>query len=280
LQIGALQCARPEARQRQDRGQGGRRQARAPHSANLYEGTLSGTLGAQADGHIALRDTLTGVAIGPLLRDVAQQDKLEGKGNLSLDVNAAGKSVSAMKKALAGTAKVDLRDGAIKGIDIGKILSKARSALGQQQAQAEASSERTDFSSMTASFNIKNGVAQNDDLDVKAPVFRITGAGKIDIGNSNLDYVTKAAVVATAKGQGGAEVDQLSGITVPVRLSGSFDNLKYDVNYGAVATDLAKSKAGEKLREKLEERLGVGKSDDKSGQGGSTADKLRGLFGR
>jgi AsmA protein len=280
LQIGALQVRGLKLANVKTEVKAAGGKLEAPHSANLYEGTLSGTLGAQADGHIALKDTLTGVAIGPLLRDVAQQDKLEGKGNLSLDVNAAGKSVSAMKKALAGTAKVDLRDGAIKGIDIGKILSKARSALGQQQAQAEASSERTDFSSMTASFNIKNGVAQNDDLDVKAPVFRITGAGKIDIGNSNLDYVTKAAVVATAKGQGGAEVDQLSGITVPVRLSGSFDNLKYDVNYGAVATDLAKSKAGEKLREKLEERLGVGKSDDKSGQGGSTADKLRGLFGR
>jgi AsmA protein len=88
-------------------------------------------------------------------------------------------------------------------------------------------------------------------------------------------------VVATASGQGGKEVDQLSGVTVPVRLSGSFDNLKYDVNYGAVATDLAKSKAGEKLREKLEERLGVkGGSGDSSGQGGSTADRLRGLFGR
>jgi hypothetical protein len=55
--------------------------------------------------------------------------------------------------------------------------------------------------------------------------------------------------------------------------------MKYDVNYGAVATDLAKSKAGEKLRERLEERLGGSKSGE-SGQGGSNADKLRGLFGR
>jgi len=280
LQIGALQVRGLKLANVKTEVQAAGGKLEAPHSANLYEGTLSGTLGAQADGRIALKDTLNGIAIGPLLRDAAQQDKLEGKGNLSLDVNAAGKSVNAMKKALAGTAKVDLRDGAIKGIDIGAILQKARSALGQQQAQAAASTERTDFSSLTASFNIKNGVAHNEDLDVKAPLFRITGSGNIDIGNSSLDYVTKAAVVATAKGQGGAAVDQLSGITVPVRLSGSFDNLKYDVNYGAVATDLAKSKAGEKLREKLEERLGVGKSDDKSGQGGSTADKLRGLFGR
>jgi AsmA protein len=89
-------------------------------------------------------------------------------------------------------------------------------------------------------------------------------------------------VVNTTKGQGGAEVDQLSGLTVPVRLSGSFDNLKYDVNYGAVAADLAKSRVGEQLRDRLKERLGgaKGESGDKAGQGGSTADKLRGLFGR
>jgi AsmA protein len=224
---------------------------------------------------------MTGIAIGPLLRDAAQQDKLEGKGNLALDVSAAGKSKNAMKRSLGGTAKVELRDGAIKGIDIAAILQKGRSLLGQQQAQAQASAERTDFSSMTASFNIKNGVAHNDDLDVKAPVFRMSGQGNIDIGNSSLDYTTKASLVATTKGQGGAGADQLSGLTVPVRLSGPFADMKYDVNYGAVATDLAKSKAGEKLREKLEERLGVKPgSGGEASQGGSTADKLRGLFGR
>ncbi len=279
LQIGALQVRGLKLANVKTEVKAGGGKLEAPHSANLYEGTLSGMLGLQAEGRVALRDTLTGIAIGPLLRDAAQQDKLEGKGNLALDVNATGKSVNALKRALAGTAKLDLRDGAIKGIDIAAILRKARSALGQQQAQAAATSERTDFSEMSASFNIKNGVAHNDDLDVKAPLFRIGGRGDIDIGNSSLDYVTKAAVVGTAKGQGGAEADQLSGITVPVRLSGPFDNMKYDVNYGAVATDLAKSKAGEKLREKLEERLGGGKSGE-SGQGGSTADKLRGLFGR
>ena len=272
LQIGALQVRGLKLANVKTEVKAANGQLNAPHSANLYEGTLSGVLGAHADGRITLKDTLNGIAIGPLLRDAAQQDKLEGKGNLSLDVNAAGKSVNAMKRSLAGTAKADLHDGAIKGIDIAAILQKARNALGRQEAQAQASAERTDFSSLTASFNIKNGVAHNEDLDVKAPVFRLTGSGNIDIGNSSLDYTTKASLVATAKGQGGAQADQLSGLTVPVRLSGGFDNLKYDVNYGAVATELAKSKAGEKLKEKLEERLGA--------QGGSTADKLRGLLGR
>ena len=227
----------------------------APHAANLYEGSVAGALTLHADGRVALKETLTGVAIGSLLKDVAQQDRLEGRGNLALDVLAAGKTVGAMKKSLAGTAKLNLRDGAIKGIDIAAVLRKAKSLLGQQSAQAANTPERTDFSELAASFTIKNGVAHNDDLDVKAPLFRISGRGDIDIGNSRIDYVTKAAVVATAKGQGGAELSDLAGLTVPVQLSGPLDAMKYQVDYGAVATDLAKSKAGEKIRERLEDRL-------------------------
>ena len=74
-------------------------------------------------------------------------------------------------------------------------------------------------------------MAHNEDLDVKAPLFRLGGAGDINIGASSLDYSAKAAVVATSKGQGGAERDNLAGLTVPVHLSGPFDDLKYQVDY-------------------------------------------------
>jgi AsmA protein len=115
-------------------------------------------------------------------------------------------------------------------------------------------------------------VAHNEDLDVKAPLIRLTGRGDIDIGNSRIDYVTRAAVVASAKGQGGAERSELAGLTLPVRVSGPFDDLSYKVDYGAAVAEAAKSKAGARLkeevesrREKIEERLG---------------DKLKGLLGR
>lgn len=235
----------------------------SPHSASLYEGKVAGALSLQADGNrIALKEDLTGVAIGPLLKDVAQKDLLEGRGNVALDVNAAGPSVEAMKKALAGSARLQLKDGAVKGFNLAEALRKAKAALGSKSEKAAADqTQKTDFSEMSASFVIRNGVAHNEDLDMKAPLFRVTGKGDVDIGNSRLDYVTKATVVGTSKGQGGAELSELSGVTVPVHLTGPFDAMKYEVNYGAVAADLAKSKAGAKI----EKRLGG---------------KLKGLFGR
>jgi AsmA protein len=243
-----------------------------PHSANLYEGTLAGTVTLDGNANrVGLKETLSNIAVGPLLRDAAQQDKLEGRGNVALDVSAAGKTVNALKSALAGSAKLNLRDGAIKGVDIGALLQKARSALGRQSEAAD-SKQKTDFSEMSASFAIKNGVAHNEDLDVKAPLFRLGGAGDIDIGRSTINYVAKASVVATTTGQGGKGLDQLAGLTVPVKLTGPLDSMKYEVDYKAVAGDLAKSKIGEKAQEAIDKNKG--KVEEQ------VRDRLKGLLGR
>jgi AsmA protein len=273
LQIGALQVQGLKLANLKTelRVAGGKAEV-GPHSAGLYEGSLAGSLSLDGNtNRVALKEALTNIAVGPLLRDFTEQDRLEGRGNVSLDVSAAGKSVNAMKSALAGSAKVQLRDGAIKGINIGELLRKARSLGSNSEGQADAK-EKTDFSELSASFAIKNGVAHNEDLEVKAPLFRIGGAGDIDIGKSTINYVVKAAVVATAKGQGGKELEELAGLTVPVRLSGPLDDMKYQVDYRAVAGDLAKSKVGGKLKEGIDKRKD--KIEDK------VRDRLKGLIGR
>ena len=230
----------------------------APHSAKLYEGTLEGALTLDANGNrVALKETLANVALGPLVKDMMSRDAVEGRGNVTLDVTAAGTSVNAMKKQLAGTARVELRDGALKGVNLAEALRKTKAAFGSKSAQQQPAdpSQRTDFSEMTASFTVRNGVAHNEDLDVKAPLVRLGGAGDIDIGNSQLDYVARATVVATSKGQGGAELDHLSGLTVPVKLSGPFDAPKVEIDYRALAAGAAKAKAKEKVKDKLRDLL-------------------------
>ncbi len=258
----------------------------SPHSAMLYEGSLAGALSVDANGNrLALKENLQGVSVGPLVRDVAGRDAIEGRGNVSLELQGAGATVGAIKKSLDGNARIALRDGAIKGINIGEKLRKARATLGSQSAKRELAegAEKTDFSELSASFVIRDGVARNDDLAAKSPFLRLSGAGEIDIGNSKIDYVAKATVVASGKGQGGAELDRLAGITVPVKLSGTFDAPGYEVDYGAVAAGLAKSKVADKLGE----RLGIGAPKDPT-QGAAEAvaprdrvkEKLRGLIGR
>ncbi|MGH8744859.1 MAG: AsmA family protein [Burkholderiales bacterium] len=225
-----------------------------PHSASLYQGGLAGTLTLDANAHrLALKEKLSDVSIGPLLADLAQRDFIAGRGEVALDLTAAGSSVNALKKSLSGSARVVLRDAAIKGLNLGESLRKAQSLGSSKSAQAQSAdrAQQTDFSELSASFVIRNGVAHNDDLSAKAPLFRLTGAGDIDLASERIDYRAKAAVVGSAEGQGGRELDQLRGVSVPVRIVGPFDALKYEIDYQAVAAEMAKSRVKKKLQDKL-----------------------------
>ena len=250
----------------------------SPHSANLYGGTLAGSLGADANGNrITIKETIQGVQVGPLLRDAVEQDRLEGRGNVNFDVAMAGPSIASLKKSMGGSARVEVRDGAVKGINLGEAISDVRSVIGKGPKTNDPS-KRTDFSEITASFTIKNGVAHNQDLQGKAPLFRLSGAGDIDVGNSTLNYGAKASLVATSKGQGGRELPNLTGVTIPVKVTGPLEKPDITVDFAEL---IAKSGVG------LGKALGsVGGAAGSAvgGVAGSAAggvkDKLKGLFGR
>lgn len=254
----------------------------APIAATLYKGTVAGNASINANSNsFAIKQQLQGVEIGPLLRDAIDKDVLDGRGTVNLDVTTAGATVAAVKRGLNGTSSFNLRDGAIKGVDVAGALRRAKSLLGTQKAAEEQSQggAKTDFSELSASFVIKNGIAHNNDLQGKSPLLRLAGAGDIDIGTDSIDYTLKATIVATSTGQGGKDVSDVHGLTAPVHITGTFDNLKYRVDVAALAADAAKSA----VAQELERRLGGGQQGPggaQQGSGGSIGDSLRGIFKR
>jgi len=257
-----------------------------PVTADFYQGKLASAVtinAAPATPTFTVRHRFNGINIGPLVRDLADSDILEGKGDVSADVTSQGNTVSALKKALNGSASLKLADGAIKGIDIAGSIRDAKARLGAlrgEQTQAADKGQKTDFSELTATFKIANGVARNNDLDMKSPLLRVGGEGEINIGADSLNYLIKASIVGTSKGQGGREIEDLRGVTVPVRVSGPLAAPSYKLDFGRAATDTAKRR----LTDELQKRLGGGAAKDSADKDaakpGSTRDALRGLFGR
>ena len=204
--------------------------------------------------------------INPLMKDAIEKDLPEGRGNVAVDVTTAGTTVAALKKGLNGTASMNLRDGAIKGINLAKTFRETKAVFTTRKdaVQQAKQTEKTDFSELTGTFRIANGVARNDDLSMKSPFIRLGGAGDINIGEDRMDYLAKASVVASAGGQGGKDLDHLKGMPVPVRVSGPFDKLSYNIEFGGLVAEAAKAKVEEKLKETV--------------KGGKPEDMLKGLF--
>lgn len=229
----------------------------SPLAASLYGGRVQSTASAIADGNrISLDASLFDVSLGPLLKDALDKDILEGRGNVKLAVNTAGATVGGLKKGLNGNGSLALRDGAIKGINIAQKVRDAKSMLsgGKEDSAQANTAEKTDFTELTASFTIRNGIATSKDLDAKSPLLRLTGGGTVDIPASALDYTANVAIVGSLKGQDGREVTELRGVTVPVRLHGPFEKMSYTIDWRTVATEALKSRAAEKLKPQLKEQ--------------------------
>ncbi|NOS96751.1 MAG: AsmA family protein [Methylotenera sp.] len=254
----------------------------APLSANLYQGSMNGSLSvdARSTPSIAFKQDMKGIAIGPLLVDAINNDMLDGKGTLNVDVTASGNTVGAMKKALNGKSSLQLADGAIKGIDIAGTIRNAKSKLnilkGQSSIGAD-QTQKTDFSELSASFDIKNGVAHNEDLAMKAPILRLAkgdSRGDVDIANETINYLAKPTIVKSIKGQGGADLDALAGVSIPVKVTGTFSAPKYGVDFASLGTAIAKSNLLDKV------------GGDKAGAvksligDGDKVDALKGLLGK
>jgi AsmA protein len=247
-----------------------------PMHAALYGGTLAGSLGATTTRapRIAATQRLSGIALGPLLKDAIDKTPIDGKGDVSLDISTSGATVSQFKKALGGNASLVLRDGAINGINLAATIRNAKAKIGQVQGKPAAeqgtgsAQDKTDFTELSGSFKIANGVAHNDDLSAKTPLLRLGGSGDINIGTDSLDYTARATIVPSLEGQGGPELQELKGLTIPVRLTGPFNAIGWKIDFGAMV--------GEATKAKIEEKKAAVEAELKT----RLEDKLKGLLGR
>ncbi|MEO6407287.1 MAG: AsmA family protein [Burkholderiaceae bacterium] len=248
----------------------------------VWGGSVEGSAFADSRAsRIAVKAVASGVDVNALLREVAGKDLLEGRGRLAVDVDSAGRSTAELKSRLRGSASLQLRDGAVKGINLAQRFRQARAALTQRTDHAFKASqaEKTDFSELNASFQIADGVARNSDLDLKSPFLRLAGQGAADIGHNRIDYTARATVTDTTKGQDGADLAALRGLTVPVRLTGPFEAIDWKIEWSGVAAALVRNQ----LEDKIKERLGLKPGNSpQPGQGTSNKDALRdalkGLF--
>src|SRR3984957_7119389 len=207
--------------------------APAAIDATLAGGVLNarfanlGTYGGQASGDVmvdasaaspafSLRSDLSGVRALPLLRSIADFDKLDGKLQAKLALRSAGPSQRAIMSNLDGSVFAVFQDGAIRGLNVAQMVRSLTSSTlsGWQEGQEQS----TDLTQLSASFRVKKGQATSTDLNLVGPLVRMTGAGTIDLGTQMLAFRVEPKLVMTTQGQGRA-ADPV-GLGIPVVIDG------------------------------------------------------------
>ncbi|HHO69683.1 MAG TPA: AsmA family protein [Gammaproteobacteria bacterium] len=246
----------------------------APASAKLYQGRYAGDMQMDVRGRqpkLSMNESLSGVQIGPLLKDLTGEDKLSGNAELKSKLNMRGDTPEAMTRTLNGNVAFAFTDGAIKGIDLPALIREARAVIKGEPAPAETGPQQTDFTELKGTATITDGIIDNRDLLARSPLLRVAGEGRVDLPRERIDYLLKVRVIGSLKGQGAVDKD-LEGVEIPVEIGGSFTRPSYKVRLDKVLKKAVKKKAKKKLKKKLEKKL------EKLEPG--LQDTLKGLFKR
>lgn len=241
-----------------------------PASAKLYQGSYNGDVTLDVRGkepRIALDEKVAGVQAGPMLTDMLGSTKLTGTANVAMKINAAGNDPVAMRKTMNGTTNFSLTDGVIKGMDLLGDIRKAYAVI-RGKPQPAASGDQTEFSALTGTATITNGLVNNPDLLAKSPLMQVQGNGTADLVSEKLDYRLSTTLVDSLEGKG-----ELTGRAIPVRITGTFGAPKVGVDLEAALKQEVQKQLEEKVQEKVQEKL-QDKLQDKF------QDKLKGLLNR
>lgn len=202
-------------------------------TADLSNTTLFGGRGgavlrvdAQAPvpaAHLTAR--LSGLSLKPFLAAAARFERIEGTGDVEVDLSGQGNTLAAAMSSLSGKGQFQFRDGALRGLDLVGI-----SRLGRSTSPAPGGlvgdNARTRFDLLQGSFEARQGIARTQDLRLSADGASVTGQGQLDIGARQVDLSLFAELKS-------------GGVKVPVRVRGEWGRVRASIDTGEILRQAA-----------------------------------------
>lgn len=168
-----------------------------PIIATLYNGTLTGSiLGSEMNINPKwnFKAAVHGLNVKPLLQDISGQSSklmLSGTGQFEIEGKTQGHTKAESLEYLNAHVSFDVANGILSGININYLVQSADALLNDQSIPAPPSLNQTNFSRMSGSFGIENGIAQTEDLTLLSDSFLTKGKGNINLPSETINFDLK-----------------------------------------------------------------------------------------
>jgi len=210
--------------------------------ADLYDGSVAAQLLATADNAVTLDLTASGVSMEPFIQALTGERRVAGTGFLRAKLDSQGQTMPALLAALNGTAQLQLRDGAIRGIDAAQTLRQVQELVRSVTRGGDISPPRefdtgteTAFSLLDVDLSFSKGQGSVRKLNLVSPAVRVSQGkpASLDLVNRQLDVMVNLRVSGSSNDIRG--LTELRGVTVPLRITGAFDKPSYQVQWKDIA---------------------------------------------
>lgn len=225
-----------------------------PLTAQLYQGllTFNGEVNeSKGLNKYQVSTQLANVQIHQLLIDAAELDILSGDTSFNFTGQGQGLTTTKIKQGLVGKGDFKLLDGELYGVNIPQEIRSLKAKLTGKKSPTTDSIKKTDFASLTGDFTIKKGLVNNQELLMLSPVMRLDGSGLVHIIKESLDY--KLSISPLSKSKADTDYADLSGLTIPLLIKGSFTDPKFSVDTDSALKEQLKANL-EVEKKKLKEK--------------------------
>jgi len=252
-----------------------------PFASKLYEGslTVTGAIDARQDiPEMRLKKVLEGVQLGPMFVDMIGREEFSGRADIEANMVTRGMDKNTLTRNANGTVKLSLANGRIAKLQILETIRLAKALLDQKVPTAASSSQPTGFATLTATGTLTNGVFKNSDLLAESDLMKVTGKGRVDLVDEQVDYLLTVYLTDRIEREQETGLVELGNMPIPYRIQGSFTELQQS----AAIEELVKEKAKEVIFEALEKQFDTGtdtKEKPATDAGSLLNQGLKGLFG-
>lgn len=227
-------------------------------SADLYDGKIVASAKLDARNKLAqyqFNGQVSNVDIHALLLDSVDTGILDGTANFNVSGNGKSLLPESLKKNLVANGNFEIANGAINGVNIPQMLRNAKAKINGEKTATSSIEKKTDFTSMTSSFNIINNLVSTPDLNMTSPLIRFTGSGTANTRSQELNYKLITSIVSTLEGQGGNKRDELYGVEVPFIVDGTMSEPEFSLDTKALLGSKIKEETN-KLKDSIFKKFG------------------------
>jgi AsmA protein len=228
-----------------------------PIAADFFDGGYRGDIRIDASGDvpsIAVNEAINDVNLASMARAMFEVDNVSGTVNGSFQLGGRGADMDVIRRDLDGRMSVELRDGAWEGTDVWYEMRRARSYFKGLPQPAAPETPRTQFSTMTASGAVTDGVLQNDDFFAELPFMQMKGRGSVNFVEATVDYSVTGRVLEKPEFMTDVspeEIEDFTSAVIPFRITGSLASPAIRPDVEAMLKDRAEEEAKKLIMDKL-----------------------------
>ena len=209
---------------------------------------------------VSTKPNFKNIDLTPLLKAFHMPEKLSGIISLDAALSGIGYDSRAIKNQWQGPVNFELKNARLAGLNIPQLIQQSVSRVTNKINAPVNTGNFTEVDLFTVSGYLNKGNMNISTLKAVSPLVNINGQGRVNISNETID-VNLGVNIANGWAGESRLVQQLTAMTIPLRIYGNWNSLQYQLNVEKLLRNEIRTQAKEALGNFLKKEENKGLND-------------------